>query len=128
MGFLPSINGLSWFGVLTIETLPPSLSSHTQPLPKRPAPALAHSVLKLSKLPNEELMASATLPVGAPPALGTIHFQNMLWFQWPPPLLRTAVRMSSGTVLMPRHSSSMFFELSSGCFSSAAFRLVTYAW
>ena len=27
--------------------------------------------------------------------------QNIEWFAWPPPLLRTAVRMSSGTVLMP---------------------------
>ena len=26
--------------------------------------------------------------------------QNIAWFQWPPPLLRTAVRMSSGTVPM----------------------------
>ena len=27
--------------------------------------------------------------------------QNIVWLTWPPPLLRTAVRMSSGTVLMP---------------------------
>src|ERR1044072_8456469 len=106
MGFLPSISGLSWLVVLTMETLPPSLSSHTQPLPKRPAPALPHSVLKLSKLENAALIASAILPLGAPPAFGAIHFQNCEWFQWPPPLLRTAVRMSSGTLLMPRHSSS----------------------
>src|SRR5918993_4275798 len=125
MAFLPSISGLSWFGVLEIDSLPPSLSSHTQPLPKRPAPAFAHSSLNLSKLPNAELIPSATLPVGAPPALGAIHFQNMLWFQWPPPLLRTAVRMSSGMLLMPRHSSSMLLPCSSGCLSSAAFRLVT---
>ena len=26
--------------------------------------------------------------------------QNIEWLAWPPPLLRTAVRMSSGTVLM----------------------------
>src|SRR5439155_22155186 len=103
-------------------------SSHTHPLPKRPAPALPHSVLKLSKLVNDELIASPILPVGAPPALGAIHFQNCEWFQWPPPLLRTAVRMSSGTELMPRHSSSRLFEFSSGCFSSAAFKFVTYAW
>ena len=98
-----------------IDTLPPSAISHTQPLPKRPAPALPHSVLKLSKLPNAALIASAALPVGAPPALGAIHVQNMLWFQCPPPLLRTAVRMASGTLLMPRHRSSMLLPCSSGC-------------
>jgi hypothetical protein len=27
--------------------------------------------------------------------------QNIVWLMWPPPLLRTAVRMSSGTVLIP---------------------------
>ena len=27
-----------------------------------------------------------------------MSFQNIVWFTWPPPLLRTAVRMSSGTV------------------------------
>src|SRR6266567_4259770 len=111
-----------------MESLFPSFSSHTHPLPKRPAPALPHSVLKLSKLVNDELMASAILPVGAPPALGAIHCQNCEWFQCPPPLLRTAVRMSSGTLLMPRHRSSTLLAFSSGCFSSAAFRLVTYAW
>src|SRR6185436_6523333 len=127
MAVLPSISGLSWFGVLVIDSLPPSLSSHTQPLPKRPAPALPHCSLNASKPPNEPLIASATLPVGAPPALGAIHVQNMLWFQWPPPLLRTAVRMASGTLLMPRHKSSMLLPCSSGAFSRAAFRLVTYA-
>src|SRR5262245_41459208 len=101
--------------------------SHTHPLPNRPAPALAHCSLKASKLPNAPLIASAALPFGAPPALGAIHVQNMLWFQCPPPLLRTAVRMASGTLLMFRQRSSMLLLCSSGAFSSAAFRLVTYA-
>src|SRR5688572_20426875 len=121
----PSISGLSWFGELVIDSLPPSLSSHTQPLPKRPAPAFAHSSLNLSKLPNAELMASPALPVGEPPALGAIHFQNMLWFQWPPPLLRTAVRMASGTLLMPRQRSSTLLPCRSGWFCSALFKFVT---
>src|SRR5215207_3049966 len=126
MGALfPSISGLSWFGVLVIDSFPPSLFSHTQPLPKRPAPAFAHSSLNLSKLPNAELIASATLPVGAPPAFGAIHFQNMEWFQWPPPLLRTAVRIASGTLLMPRQISSTLFPWRSALFCSALFRLVT---
>src|SRR5918996_3458808 len=121
MAFLPSISGLSWFGVLVIDSLPPSFSSHTHPLPKRPAPALPHSSLNLSKPPNDELIASAALPVGAPPAFGAIHFQNIEWFQWPPPLLRTAVRTASGALLMPRHRSSMLLLASSGAFSRAAF-------
>ena len=41
--------------------------------------------------------------MGAPPAFGAISVQNIEWFQWPPPLLRTAPRMSSGTVAMPLH-------------------------
>src|ERR687895_563197 len=108
-----------------MESVPPSLSSHTQPLPNRPAPALPHSSLNLSKLPNDFVIASPAAPVGAPPAFGAIHFQNWLWFQCPPPLLRTAVRMSSGTLLMPRHRSSRLLPASSRCFSSAAFRFVT---
>src|SRR6185295_4199072 len=111
---LPSISGLSWFGELVIDSLPPSFISHTQPLPKRPAPAFAHSSLNLSKLPNAALIPSATLPVGAPPAFGAIHFQNMLWFQCPPPLLRTAVRIASGIVLMPLQRSSTLLPCRSG--------------
>src|SRR6187200_1976499 len=106
---LPSISGLSWFGVLVIESLLPSFSSHTHPLPKRPAPALPHCSLNASKPPKEPLIASAILPVGAPPAPGAIHVQNFEWFQWPPPLLRTAVRIASGMLLMPRHKSSTLF-------------------
>ena len=74
--------------------------THAQPLPKRPTPALANCSLNASKLPNDELIASAMAPVGAPPACGAMICQNIEWFAWPPPLLRTAVRMSSGTVLM----------------------------
>src|SRR6186713_182373 len=109
MGVFPSISGLSWFGVLVMDSFPPSFRSHTQPLPNRPAPALAHCSLNASKLPNAPLIASAALPVGAPPAFGAIHVQNFVWFQCPPPLLRTAVRMSSGTLAMLRHNSSTLF-------------------
>ena len=44
--------GLSWFGVLSIDSLPPLSISHAQPLPKRPTPALANCSLNASKLPN----------------------------------------------------------------------------
>ena len=128
MAFLPSISGLSWFGVLITSSLPPLSITHAQPLPKRVAPAWLTAVLNFSKSPNELLMASATAPVGAPPAPGAISVQNSEWFQWPPPLLRTAALMSSGTLAMPLIRSSRLLPCSSGCLSSAAFRLVTYAW
>ena len=67
MADLPSINGLSWFGVLVMDSLPPSFISHTQPEPKRPAAAAANCSLNLSRSPNDALMASASLPLGAPP-------------------------------------------------------------
>ena len=121
------MSGLSWFALLSIVSLPPLSISHAQPLPKRPTPAFLNSSLNLSKLPNADLIASAIAPLGAPPAFGPMICQNIEWFACPPPLLRTAVRMSSGTLLMPRSRSSMLFDCSWGCFSSAAFRLVTYA-
>jgi hypothetical protein len=34
----------------------------------------------------------------APALFGPMISQNMVWFTWPPPLLRTAVRMFSGTM------------------------------
>ena len=42
-----------------------------------------------------------------PPPLGLMIVQNIEWLAWPPPLLRTAARMSSGTFSMLRHRSSM---------------------
>ena len=73
------------------------------------------------------MIAAPSAPPGSPPALGAISVQNRAWFQCPPPLLRTAVRTPSGTSAMRRHSSSSDHEPSSGAFSIAAFRLVTYA-
>ena len=51
-------------------------------------------------------MASAMGPVGSPPPWGFMIFQNMVWLTWPPPLLRTAPRMSSGMALRSRMRSS----------------------
>ena len=65
--------------------------------------------------------------VGALPALGAIIFQNIVWFTCPPPLLRTAVRMSSGTLPRFRSSSSALIPCRSARSSSAALRLFTYA-
>ena len=63
---LPSIRGLSWFGVEMTSRFPfLFLMSHAQPLPKRPAPAAANFSLKSLKLPNVALMSSASLPFGS---------------------------------------------------------------
>src|SRR2546421_12447436 len=94
-GDLPSMSGLSWFGVLVIDSLPPSLSSHAHPEPKRPAAAAANCSLNLSKPPNEDLIASPNAPVGSPPAFGPMICQKNEWFQSPPLLLRTEVRTDS---------------------------------
>src|SRR5215213_23813 len=110
------MSGLSWFGVLVIASLPPSLTSHTHPEPKRPTPAALKASLNFSKSPNALLIASASFPVGPPPPFGPIVCQNCEWFQWPPALLRTAVRTASGTLFRLRSRSSSDLSASSGAF------------
>src|SRR5260370_30358795 len=90
--------GLSWFGVEVISTPDAVFSSQAQPEPKRPTPAALNFSLNVSKLPKAPVMACATLPIGGPPAFGAMIFQNMAWVMWPPPLLRTAGRVFSGTM------------------------------
>ena len=55
---------------------------------------------------------------------GPMICQNIEWFECPPPLLRTAVRMSSGTESSPRSRSSTDFAARSAWFASAAFTLL----
>ena len=97
--FLPSMSGLSWFGVLVIASLPPSLTSHAQPEPKRPAPAAWNCSLNFVEVAERALDRVGELAGRLAAALGPISSQNIEWFQWPPPLLRTAVRTASGTLL-----------------------------
>ncbi len=52
---LPSMSGLSWFGVRVIDSLPPSRTSHAQPEPKRPTPAAANCSLNFAKLAERRL-------------------------------------------------------------------------
>ena len=68
-------------------------------------------------------MAAASLPEGwcAPPFLNSVH--RSVWFAWPPPWLRTAVLIASGTEAKPRSSSSTDLPASSGAWASALFRL-----
>src|SRR5690606_28151968 len=94
------MSGLSWLAVEpTASFLSAVTTSQAQPEPKRVAAALANSSLNLSKEPKVELIASASLPVGAPPLPAPRIFQKKEWLLWPPALLRTPPRMASGTLL-----------------------------
>src|SRR5713101_5159729 len=105
-----------------------SLISQAQPEPKRATPALFIFSLNWSKPPNALLIASASAPEGCPPAFGPMMVQNMEWLMWPPPLLRTAVLILSGTMAqLLASNSSMVLLARFGADSSALLRLVTYA-
>src|SRR5258708_37276655 len=114
------MRGVAGSGVEGIWGLPPDHGTHAQPLPRRPVPAAAICSLNLAKSPKVFLIASPTAPLGSPPALGPIQVQNSEWLWWPPALLRTAVRMSSGTWLIFLRRSSSGHVSSSGCFATAA--------
>ncbi len=83
--------------------------------------------MNLSKPPKPCPIAAARSPFGSPPPPGPITFQKSEWLRCPPPLLRMAVRVASGSFGSPRISSSMDAFCQSGVFSSAALRLFTYA-
>src|SRR5689334_3858584 len=106
----------------------PSFTSQAQPEPKRVAPAFVNFSLNGSNPPKALLIASASLPPGWPPAFGPMMVQNIEWLMWPPPLLRTAVLMLSGTMaqLLASNSSTVLLARL-GADSSALLRLVTYA-
>ncbi len=108
-----------------ISNLPLFTTNQAQPEPKRPVAAVLKAAFISSKLPNVSSIASLIVPVGCPPALGAIISQKNVWFAWPPPLLRTAVRISSGIAFISEIRSSTDFSPNSGCFSIAAFKLVT---
>src|SRR5688572_18520816 len=84
-----SINGLSWLGVELTSSLLSLTISHAQPLPNLVVPAAFTFSFNASREPKLLLIASASLPEGLLPA-GPNNSQKKLWFQWPPPLLRTA--------------------------------------
>ncbi len=75
-----SISGLSWLGVVTIETAPfLSVTSHAQPEPKTPAAEAENFALKSSYEPNALSIAAPRSPEGAPPALGPMMVQKRQW-------------------------------------------------
>src|SRR5271155_3916130 len=125
MGWWPSVSGLSWLAVETMESLPPPfLMSHTHPEPKRLRPASLKALVKSSKVPKLELMASAMAPVGLPPPFGFMLAQNHVWLRCPPALLRTAALAASGTEARFLTMSSMDFACHSGNGGSAGFKLL----
>ncbi len=101
--------GLSWLGVLSMASELLSATSQPQPLPNRPAQALANCSLNWLKPPNALVMASASAPEGSLAPPGAIVSQNIVWLACPPPLLRTGVRIASGRLSSPRSSSSSDF-------------------
>ena len=99
-----------------------------QPEPNRVAAAAANFSLKASIEPNAASIAAASSAVGAPPLpCGPMTFQKSEWLKCPPPLLRTAALIASGSVATRRQISSIVSEASSGLDSSALLRFVTYA-
>src|SRR5215211_3423620 len=121
------MTGLSWFGVDTTLRLPPSDTSHVQPDPNRFTPASLICAFSWSTSPKAERIADSSAPDGSPPPLGFMISQKSVWFAWPPPLLRTAARLSSGIASRLEIASSTGRSAHSVP-SSALFRLSTYAW
>jgi hypothetical protein len=121
------ISGESWFGVETTARPVPSQISQVHPEPNRLTPPSFTAARSWSASPKVSATASPNAPDGSPPPPGFMISQKREWFAWPPPLLRTAARLSSGI------SSSSASTCSSGrpshsLPSSALLRLSTYAW
>src|SRR5579862_7163084 len=129
MGVLPSMIGESWLPVEYTSSLPSLvLTSQDQPLPKRLAPASFIFSFKPARPPKVLLIASPTLPLGSPPALGPSTVQKSEWLACPPPLLMTAWRTFSGTFeALSARSSSIERLCRLGRSFNALLRLVTYA-
>jgi hypothetical protein len=62
--------------------------------------AAANFSLNCWNPPNVLSIARARFPTGLPPARGPRISQNSAWLCAPPPLLRTTVLISSGTIAM----------------------------
>src|SRR6478672_4595123 len=118
--------GESCLALDVISILEPSLISQAQPDPNRVVAAAPNFSLKAANPPKTLLIAASRFPTGSPPAFGAIIVQNSEWLLWPPPLLRTAVRIFSGTIaqLLASNSPIDLFARS-GADSSALFRFVT---
>ncbi len=60
------VSGVSALGVLVTLSLPPSATSHAQPLPNCVAPAALNCFLNSSSEPKSRSIASFSSPLGAP--------------------------------------------------------------
>jgi hypothetical protein len=126
IGVCPSITGESWFGVDLTARPVPSQTSHVQPEPKRLTPASFTAAFRSPTPPKASEIASASSPEGSPPPFGPMISQKSVWLAWPPPLLRTAARLSSGIESML--VSTVSIDCSANSVPSiAALRFVTYA-
>src|SRR5690606_39729818 len=76
----PSIIGLSWLGVFVTTRLPStSMTSHAQPDPNWPRPAVSTASFIAATSPNSAAIASARAPVGSLLPPGVISSQNIVW-------------------------------------------------
>ena len=57
------------------------LINQAHPDPNLVRAALAKASFMESRLPKEEVMASAKFPCGRPPPCGERHFQKKVWFE-----------------------------------------------
>src|SRR5260221_282375 len=103
----------------------PSLINQAQPEPKRPMAAFWNWSLKAAKSPNDDLMAFIKAPVGSPPAFGAMISQTIGWLTGPPALLRTVMRIDSGTLFKSLINASALLSCRAAWPSSALLRLVT---
>ena len=69
-------------------------------------------------------MAAFSSPSGSPPPSGLMISQKRLWLAWPPALLRTAARISSGIAASAARTDSTL-EFSHSVPASALFALST---
>ena len=96
----PSMSGLSWLAVEPTARPVPSQTSQAQPLPKRVTPALRELLLERVEAAEGRVDRAASEPPWARRRRsGAMIVQKSEWLAWPPPLLRTAVRIASGTIV-----------------------------
>ena len=100
----------------------PEESSGSQPPRLPPAGHLPPGMMPPAEAPP------GTVSPGSPPLPGPITVQNREWFACPPPLLRTAPRMSSGTAFRSLMSASTLFASRSALPAIALLTLLMYVW
>ena len=99
-GSIPHISGIEMYGnSVPVGTVGGDLFEYINFQLRYDLDARMQRALKLSKEPQVAVIASASLPFGAPPLPGPMIVQKNEWLLWPPALLRTGPRIASGTLL-----------------------------